>query len=276
MTHDISYTVIMTCRDGEKTVRNAVLSWIEQTIMPRKIIVINDGSTDNSLQELEKFRHIVKIINFEKSEYDVKRIPINWNIGLSEGGLLTDYHVIATEDSIPQFDYSYKILNYMAKQPDVFACSGVIRNSKAKLKAPTGIGRFINNKIFKTLTWRGFYPYQCGYESAVLYDANRLGYSNKITEYAVIEHIRQLGQNHGFKEWPIACKLLGFSWQYTTARLFLMVNRRMLSFAKALQLSNDYLRFKPKPDGYFSLYRPELRQYIKQKVEKQWMKLIVK
>lgn len=265
------YAVIMTCRNGEDTIKQAIQSWLKQTISPCYIIVINDGSTDNSESVIrqtmsQNYTNIpIAIISNPLSEYDVKRIPINWNKGLEyleRQGTKYDYHVIATEDSTVNIDYATLALELMNINTNIFACSGQYLTTFNPI-APHGIARFIRKSIFQNMRWKGRYPYTCGYESAILYEAIRIGHINSITN-GHMQHLRPLGKNHGFKEWYIASKLLGFSTLYFTVRILKLAINKQMSLQKAISLSIACLLFKPDKQGYYSNYPNDLRQYVKQ------------
>ena len=49
------YKVIIPCYNEEKTISLVLDSLVEQTITPDEVIVVNDGSTDNSLTIIEDY-----------------------------------------------------------------------------------------------------------------------------------------------------------------------------------------------------------------------------
>ena len=51
-----SYYAIVTCRNSENEIESAVNSLLRQTIKPRYIIVVDDGSTDNTHNILERLK----------------------------------------------------------------------------------------------------------------------------------------------------------------------------------------------------------------------------
>ena len=59
-----NYNVIFTCRNSEKIIEPSLTSIIEQSIKPKYIISIDDGSTDNTPNIL---KHIQKRNNNKSS-----------------------------------------------------------------------------------------------------------------------------------------------------------------------------------------------------------------
>jgi len=49
------YTVVMAIKNGEKYVKRALESIMNQSLPPKEILVINDGSTDRSESIVENF-----------------------------------------------------------------------------------------------------------------------------------------------------------------------------------------------------------------------------
>lgn len=250
----------MTCRDGQYTIRKSIESWLNQSIPPVSIVIINDGSRDNSKMIIESYKKDnVVLIQQDNTPYDVKRICHNWNKGL----VLTrysDYHVIGTEDSHAEYRYSEKIFSSIDNM--TLASSGTYNNKM--FKSPVGICRFINNHLFEKI-FNGIYPYRCGFESAILYEGLRLGYNNKVINDAVCYHSRQLGINHNFKEFIIGSILLGFSKKYIHARLLTMYNRKDITLKqlfKLIILTNTFKPYAYHNNSYYSMYDKTLIDYI--------------
>ena len=59
-----NYNVILTCRNSEKIIEPSLTSIIEQSIKPKYIIVVDDGSTDSTPNIL---KHIQKRNNNKSS-----------------------------------------------------------------------------------------------------------------------------------------------------------------------------------------------------------------
>ncbi len=75
-------TIIIPCYNYAKYVSQAIDSALNQTVSPTKIIIINDGSTDNSLDEIVKYKShpLIEVID-QKNQGVIK--TKNKGIGLS-------------------------------------------------------------------------------------------------------------------------------------------------------------------------------------------------
>ena len=69
---EASVSVIIPCYNSSKTVRRAIQSVIEQTLRPAEILLVNDGSEDNTLEVLLEFQNLyssdwIKVISLEQN-----------------------------------------------------------------------------------------------------------------------------------------------------------------------------------------------------------------
>jgi len=120
----------------------------------------------------------------------------------------TDYHMVATDDTIYSRDYAQKIIWYMDSNPLVAVSSG--NYASYKVVAPHGAGIFVRNSFFENSVWHGYCPEQMGSESAILYEASRSGYMYAVIEDAKFEHTRTLGQGYNFYEFGASMRTLGY------------------------------------------------------------------
>ena len=81
-----SYFVLITCRNSQETIRKSLTSIKEQTVNPEYVIVINDGSTDNTkniLDDMQKDWPILYVITNPDLGYDISRVARNLNSAIN-------------------------------------------------------------------------------------------------------------------------------------------------------------------------------------------------
>jgi glycosyltransferase involved in cell wall biosynthesis len=280
-----SYFAIVTCRNSEANIKDALNSLKEQTIKAEYIIVINDGSTDktdeiiiNIRKQWENSSNSISlyVITHQDLGYDIKRLVRNWNeaIELTRDKDLqkTDYHMIATDDSVYSKDYAQSVIEYMDSNPNVAIASGNYTNYNPVI--PSGAGRFVRNSFFETTCWKGFYPQQVGCETAIIYEANRRGYECVVLNNLRFSHTRPLGMYHKYYAFGVSMRTLGYHPIFAFARfLKYFVTGKIIGRMGACYMLYFYLTFRPKSEGYYSMYSNEIRQYVRTKQIDRFKKL---
>lgn len=266
-----NYYAIVTCRNSEDNIKAALNSLKDQTLKPEYVIVVNDGSTDRTteiLNDVQKDWNSLHVITHSDWGYDIKRVSKNWNeaikLSRDKGLQKVDYHLIATDDSVYSKDYAEKIIAHMDSHPDVAIVSG--NYTKYKPVMPHGAGRFVRNSFFESAYWHGYYPEKMGYESAILYEANHRGYAYSVLNDARFEHTKPLGRNHKFIEFGASMQTLGYHPLFALARfLKYFVTGSVTGRIGALYMLYYYLTYKPKSEGYDSMYSEKIRKYVRKK-----------
>lgn len=262
-----SYYVIVTCRNSQDSIEKAIMSLYTQTIKPEYIIIINDGSTDNTqiiLDKLHKSLDNIYLITNPDMGYDVTRIVKNWNKAIKlvkeEKLKNTDYHMIGTDDTIYENTYAQKIISFMDNHPQYAIVSGSYDENK--YEKPHGAGRFVRNTFFfNTYT---SYPEKMGYESAILLVAKKNNLDYKILKEAKFEHIRPLGQNHHFYEFGASMRTLGYHPIFAFGRFFsYFFSGKPIGRLGAIYMIYHYIFYKPQETGYNSMYSTDLRKFTK-------------
>jgi len=238
--------------------------------MPEYIIVINDGSGDRTaeiLQEIQSSLSSFYVITHPDWGYDIKRVVMNWNeaIRFSKKKDLkrTKYHLIATDDTeYNSPDYAEKLINCMNSDEKIAIASGTYTNYVPVM--PHGAGRLVRNSFLEGSVWRGYYPEKMGYESAILYEAERCGYRHLILTDARFKHTKPLGQSHKFYEFGASMRTLGYHPFFAMGRILkYLLTGEVTGRIGALYMLYDYLTYTPKANGYDCLYDERIRLYIR-------------
>jgi glycosyltransferase involved in cell wall biosynthesis len=262
-----TYYAIVTCRNSEANIAEALYSLKEQILKPVYVIVIDDGSKDNTPEILKKIQSgwssLYTITNPDLG-YDIGRVVSNWNKAIrfaSDAGLpATDYHMISTDDTVYDPDYAEKVVRYMDDNLEIAVASG--NYEEQKVVTPHGAGRFVRSTFFDR--HHGLYPEKMGYESLVLHTAMQQGYKFAVLDEARFVHSRPLGKNHHFYEFGASMRTLGYHPLFALGRFFLyFVSGRPIGRLGAIYMLYHYLSYRPKVAGYDSMHDEEIRRYIR-------------
>jgi glycosyltransferase involved in cell wall biosynthesis len=262
------YFVILTCRNSQDIIRPALYSIRDQSIKPEYVIVVNDGSSDKTkdiLEDIMKDWSCLYLINNPDLGYDISRVVKNWNAAIKMAkqiGPKIDYHMIATDDTVYSLDYAEKIILRMDTNRSLAIASGTYgRQIPAR---PSGAGRFIRNSFIDETSWKGYYPEQMGYESAILYEAERSGYFHLVVNDAKFQHLRALGKDHKFYEFGASMRTLGYHPLFVGGRFIkYVITGQVTSRIGAVYMIYHYLTYRPKRQGYDRMYELGLRKYIR-------------
>jgi len=262
-----SYFVIVTCRNSETNIRQALLALKNQSLKARYVIVIDDGSTDRTSAILDEMRaewDILHIITNADLGYNIARVVSNWNRAIKYAKETrleeTDYHMISTDDTVYEEHYAEKLISYMDGDPSIAVSSGDYGEGGAK--TPHGAGRMVRNSFFFQVY--GLYPEKMGYESVVLYAAILHKYTYRVFSDARFEHLRALGTNHHFYEFGASMRNLGYHPFFVLGRFCVyFVSGKPIGRIGALYMLYHYLLFRPEKDGYNSPHDYYIRNFIR-------------
>jgi glycosyltransferase involved in cell wall biosynthesis len=262
-----SYYAIVTCRNSENEIESAVNSLLRQTIEPRYIIVVDDGSTDNThniLEGLKLKNDNIHVITNPDLGYDIGRVVKNWNNAINLARDLnlevTDYHMISTDDTHYEELYAEKLMHDMDSDNRIAVSSGNYDNNS--YATPHGAGRFVRNSFFNNVLGR--YPEKMGYESVILQMSLYHGFKNVVNNDARFSHTRQLGANHHFYEFGASMRTLGYHPLFVLGRFMqCFLTGRPIGRIGAIRMLYYYLSYRPKQQGYDSMYDPEIRKAIR-------------
>jgi glycosyltransferase involved in cell wall biosynthesis len=277
-----TYFAIVTCRNSVDDIYAALMSLRNQTLTPRYVIVVDDGSTDNTSEILAKMRQgwpSLYVITHDDVGYDISRVVKNWNEAIAysrEKNLEhTTYHMIATDDTIYPPEYARSLVDFMDSNLEIAVSSGNYTNYRPE--KPHGAGRFVRNSFFEQTHWDELYPELMGYESAILYEAERLGYRYAIENNTRFHHSRPLGKHHKFYEFGASMKTLGYHPLFALGRFTkYLATGDVTGRIGAIYMLYYYLSYKPKMVGYDRLYDEELRGFVRKTQRERMLSVVFK
>jgi len=119
-----SISILVPCYNEEKTIKICVLSWLNQTHKADEIIIVNDCSTDKTLEALDEFKDKITIINLEKNSGNKSFVQ---EVGLKH--VKTDVFVATDADTMMDKDFIKRV--YRAFQyPNISAFAGYVKSLK--------------------------------------------------------------------------------------------------------------------------------------------------
>jgi len=277
------YWTLVSTRNGGETIRCTVESIMRQTVPPTSLCVVNDGSTDDTSLILEtlkrRYRGRISILPLKDEGYDIRKVVKNINAGIEavkKTCANAEYMMISGDDCVYPRDYCEYILKQMDMDRNLAVASGDIEGARHPDVAPRGAGRFIRISFLNEIGGR-FPPYY-GYEGWILQKALQLGYS--IQNYPSIRyrHLREMGGQHGFKDWGLAMKCLGYhplEILYRCVKYVLMDRRVSVRYLKVLW---DYFIYSSvagaKRDPYYRFFDEEVRSYTHDKQKRRMVRMI--
>ncbi len=144
-------SVVMSVYNGEKYLRESIDSILNQTCKNFELIIINDGSKDNSLDILLDYQtRDSRVLIVNQDNIELTR-SLNRGVRLA----VCEYIARQDADDISNHSRLEKQLNYMENHPevavigclgDVFNTNGVLRTSEAPRYSRGGIKRHLASK----------------------------------------------------------------------------------------------------------------------------------
>lgn len=144
-----SVTVLMTVYNGGKYLRSSVKSVLNQTFKDFEFLIINDCSTDSSVETIKSF-HDQRIIVYSNEENLGQTRSLNIGLKLARGKYIA--RMDADDIAFPM--WLEKLLNYASKHPGYAAIGSVaividdVGRMKKILRTPTSFSGVIFSSFF--------------------------------------------------------------------------------------------------------------------------------
>ena len=247
------YWCCLITRDGASTIGETLDSIRAQSIPPKFIVVINDGSEDETLQIIEQKKSPEdQIINTFSNTRDIRRVPCLLNLGLasvrSRKTEMPKYMMVSGDDNWLDPNYANSILEKMESDERIAVASGSwLGSGEGRNQMPHGGGRFIRMDFMQRT---GLYPIAYGWETWLLYKALEVGYSVKNFGKVRYRHLRPY-TTRNLLGWGRAMYSLGFPSYFVLMRFvlnFLWSKRGTQSRKASITMVAGYLSAKVNPD----------------------------
>tara|TARA_B100000989_G_scaffold298905_1_gene290915 strand:+ start:12962 stop:13951 length:990 start_codon:yes stop_codon:yes gene_type:complete len=117
----IQLTIILPCYNSEKYIYQSIISILNQTFKNFKLIIINDGSTDNTLKIIKSFKDKrIKLINNKGN----KGLIYSLNKGISQANSI--YLARMDGDDISERNRLKQQINFLNKHPTVHVIGSAV------------------------------------------------------------------------------------------------------------------------------------------------------
>ena len=255
--------VIIPARNEDKFLATTLNALKKQTMKPYRILVVNDGSTDNTSDIAKQFK--CETFNLTDRGFRATGQPILANVinkGLENiSDDECDYILILGADHVIPPNYVSEIILHMEENSSIVIASGVIKNELQNDTSPRGSGRIVKYRFWKNLGLK--YPSWYGFESYIVYNALINSYHVKVVRDVVGWSQRPTGKTTDYKSYGKAMRALGYHPLYALARIVLMLKRDLKG---AINMGLGYLDLSiEKYDIASDVYKLQLTQ-IKRKI----------
>ena len=201
-------SIIMTTYNSINTIEDAIISILDQTYTFFDFIIIDDGSTDDTCNIINKYMSIDKRIKFIKLKKNYGCYYAK-NIGLKNMSKHTKYIAFQDSDDISLISRIYKQYGFMKKKHISMSTCLYFENSKLKMPM---ISKMFSINIFNSLGYFGpkrfgedehFYNrFFClftknhSWNNSTIYNSNNIGYFKKYNFYENLSDILYIVKRH--------------------------------------------------------------------------------
>jgi biofilm PGA synthesis N-glycosyltransferase PgaC len=266
-----SYWACVVARNAESHLRTTLDSLLNQDLGPEQVIIVNDGSTDETGEILANYadRHpdSIQVMNLPDRGYDIRRVPRNINLAWNKAQnkrLRTKYFMISGDDCRYPKDYAQSTISRMNNDPHIAVASGFPRSGRAVSTehSPSGSGRMIRCSFWKAIGEE--YPVKAGWETWLLYKALEKRLEVKLFDDLIYEHLRPRGTVHQFGYWGAAMHALGYHPLYALGRIAKNFVTRKTTLKGLVNMLEGYLlAFLGSSDPFISRFEQPLRIFVR-------------
>lgn len=223
MVRFLKYAVVIPARNEGKYLEKTLLALRRQTIPPNQIIVVDDGSSDETGKIAAKYADvIVRLPDRGYNAVGTPQLSKVINQGLKRVEKDVDYVLICGADNILPENFFEKILVRMKANPKLVMASGIAKGEPYSKQSPSGT-RVVDAKFWREVN-NLQYPEVWGWEDWLYLKALQLGYVTACFADIVTQPQRPiLTHERAWKArlWGKAMYALGYDWRYALGRCVL-------------------------------------------------------
>ncbi len=140
-----TFAILIPAHNEELCISRCIESCLNQTRKPNQIVVVNDGSTDGTLEELKKFNGQIEIVNVPTATGNKSRAQ---EIGLQY--ITSDVFIVTDGDTVLDSHFIEEIECTFLRHPDTAAVAGYVHgNSFNYLTAIREIDYVLGQNFYK-------------------------------------------------------------------------------------------------------------------------------
>ena len=213
----LQYSVAVIARNEGPNIAKCVKSILRQSLQPHNVVVVNDGSGDDTGRVLAGIQGITVLTNEPHESYLASpQLAAVRNSAIAEAVSGDTKYVLCVDgDTVLSSNYAGSLIGRMGGSRIVIA-SGVM-GSDLRM-TPRESGRMIYWPWFSQV---GGYPVEWGHDTYPLVQAVLDGYQFAIYRDIPMEHLRQLGDRYDAERWynlGLARRALGMYLALSTFR----------------------------------------------------------
>lgn len=269
----MSYWAAVAARNASEHLPRTLTSLLSQSLKPERIIVVDDGSTDQTPHLLKTYEQqhegTIKILTLPDRGFDIRRVPSNINRAwkdAEDSGLKSDFFMISGDDCFYAPNYTELLVSRMQADHTIVVASGRPSSSSegfSREHSPSGSGRMVDSRFWRDVGSE--YPVRAGWETWLLYAASQKGLKVRLYDDVAFDHLQPRGTRHQFVYWGAAMQTLGYHPLYALGRIAKNAVSPTIAPRRAMNMLRGYLEARlGSNDSFLSPFNSSLRSFVYQ------------